>query len=86
MYFYSVSLYRLFSFRRHEFDAWVCGSRHLSHICFEVLKNALRAVVERYGPGAESFPPIRMLVAEGEEVVTHAHGSIFHQSIYLRFF
>jgi len=46
-----------------------CGSRHLSHICFEVLKNALRAVVERYGPGADSFPPIRMLVAEGEEVI-----------------
>jgi hypothetical protein len=42
----------------------------LSHICFEVLKNALRAVVERYGPGADSFPPIRILVAEGEEVQT----------------
>ena len=57
-------------FFRREFDRWVCGSRHLSHICFEVLKNALRAVVEKHGPGAESFPPIRMLVAEGEEVTS----------------
>jgi hypothetical protein len=40
----------------------------LSHICFEVLKNALRAVVEKKGPTADSFPPIKMLVAEGEEV------------------
>jgi hypothetical protein len=55
-------------FLRHEFDRWVCGSRHLSHICFEVLKNALRAVVEKHGPASDSFPPIRMLVAEGEEV------------------
>jgi len=56
-------------FSRCDFDRWVCGSRHLSHICFEVLKNALRAVVEKHGPQAEHFPPIRMLVAEGEEVI-----------------
>jgi len=57
-------------FLRIEFDGWVCGSRHLSHICFEVLKNALRAVVEKHGPGADHFPAIKMLVAEGEEDIT----------------
>jgi len=57
-------------FVRQKFDRWVCGSRHLSHIVFEVLKNALRAVVEKHGPTAESFPPIKMLVAEGEEVLS----------------
>jgi hypothetical protein len=55
-------------FSRRDFDRWVCGSRHLSHVCFEVLKNALRAVVEKHGPAADHFPPIKMLVAEGEEV------------------
>lgn len=40
----------------------------MSHICFEVLKNALRAVVEKHGPAADHFPSIKMLVAEGEEV------------------
>jgi hypothetical protein len=53
---------------RLEFDRWVCGSRHLSHIVFEVLKNALRAVVEKHGPRADDFPAIKLLVAEGEEV------------------
>jgi pyruvate dehydrogenase kinase 2/3/4 len=43
---------------------------HLSHICFEVLKNALRAVVEKHGPAADQFPPIRMLIAEGDEDIT----------------
>jgi len=55
---------------RREFDRWVCGSRHLSHIVFEVLKNALRAVVEKHGPASDDFPPIKMLVAEGEEAHT----------------
>jgi len=44
---------------------------HLSHICFELLKNSLRAVVERYGPQNEdSFPPIRVVVVEGKEDIT----------------
>ena len=47
----------------------------MSHICFEVLKNALRAVVEKHGPAADHFPPIKMLVAEGEEVETSSEGA-----------
>ena len=49
--------------------AYVPG--HLSHICFELLKNSLRAVVERYGPDNEdNFPPIRVVVVEGKEDIT----------------
>ncbi|CCL98748.1 uncharacterized protein FIBRA_00753 [Fibroporia radiculosa] len=44
---------------------------HLSHICFELLKNSLRAVVERYGPENEDhFPPIKVIVVEGKEDIT----------------
>lgn len=58
---------------------------HLSHILFELLKNSLRAVVERYGtepsatqphggqfvaaPGGQ-FPPIKVVVVEGNEDIT----------------
>ena len=49
--------------------AYVPG--HLSHICFELLKNSLRAVVERFGPEHEdSFPPIKVIVVEGKEDIT----------------
>ena len=50
--------------------AYVPG--HLSHICFELLKNSLRAVVERYGPQTEpdKLPPIRVVVVEGTEDIT----------------
>jgi len=42
-----------------------------SHICFELLKNSLRAVVERYGVDNEdSFPPIKVVVVEGSEDIT----------------
>ncbi|KAI0761094.1 mitochondrial branched-chain alpha-ketoacid dehydrogenase kinase-domain-containing protein [Irpex lacteus] len=45
--------------------------RHLSHIVFELLKNSLRAVVERYGPENEDhFPPIKVIVVEGKEDIT----------------
>ena len=44
---------------------------HLSHIVFELLKNSLRAVVERYGPDKEdSYPPIKVIVVEGKEDIT----------------
>lgn len=44
---------------------------HLSHIVFELLKNSLRAVVERFGPDQEdNFPPIKVVVVEGKEDIT----------------
>jgi pyruvate dehydrogenase kinase 2/3/4 len=44
---------------------------HLSHIVFELLKNSLRAVVERFGPENEDrFPPIKIIVVEGKEDIT----------------
>ncbi|KAF9528724.1 mitochondrial pyruvate dehydrogenase [Crepidotus variabilis] len=49
--------------------AYVPG--HLSHICFELLKNSLRAVVERFGVDNEdNFPPIKVIVVEGKEDIT----------------
>ncbi|KNE73180.1 hypothetical protein AMAG_17372 [Allomyces macrogynus ATCC 38327] len=43
---------------------------HLHHMLFELLKNSLRAVVERYGPDADHFPPVKVVVAEGREDIT----------------
>ena len=46
---------------------------HLSHICFELLKNSLRAVVDRFGPDAQGenpYPPIKVIVVEGKEDIT----------------
>jgi pyruvate dehydrogenase kinase 2/3/4 len=38
---------------------------------FELLKNSLRAVVERYGVENEDhYPPIRVVVVEGQEDIT----------------
>ncbi|EIN08681.1 alpha-ketoacid dehydrogenase kinase N-terminal domain-containing protein [Punctularia strigosozonata HHB-11173 SS5] len=56
--------------------AYVPG--HLSHIVFELLKNSLRAVVERYGPDYQDnggsqkreYPKIRVIVVEGKEDIT----------------
>ncbi|KAG7095830.1 hypothetical protein E1B28_006525 [Marasmius oreades] len=43
---------------------------HLSHIVFELLKNSLRAVVERHGTHKENFPHIKVIVVEGKEDIT----------------
>ncbi|GBE83736.1 alpha-ketoacid dehydrogenase kinase [Sparassis latifolia] len=48
--------------------AYVPG--HLSHICFELLKNSLRAVVERFGHESELYPTIKVVVVEGKEDIT----------------
>ncbi|CAG8561879.1 8610_t:CDS:2, partial [Cetraspora pellucida] len=42
---------------------------HLSHMLFELLKNSLRAVVEKFGE-VDEYPPIRVIVAEGKEDIT----------------
>ncbi|EJU02100.1 alpha-ketoacid dehydrogenase kinase N-terminal domain-containing protein [Dacryopinax primogenitus] len=41
---------------------------HLNHICFELLKNSLRATIERHGPS--SPPPIKIIVSSGLEDIT----------------
>ncbi|KAF5345114.1 hypothetical protein D9756_011469 [Leucocoprinus leucothites] len=44
---------------------------HLSHIVFKLLKNSLRAVVERFGVDKEDhFPHIKVVVVEGKEDIT----------------
>lgn len=41
---------------------------------FEVLKNSLRATVEttmaKYGEDCDEFPPIKIIVAEGQDDIT----------------
>ena len=56
---------------KHLIFPYVPG--HLSHICFELLKNSLRAVVERYGVDDDTgvvYPPIKVIVVEGKEDIT----------------
>ncbi|GEM07627.1 pyruvate dehydrogenase kinase [Rhodotorula toruloides] len=43
---------------------------HLNHVLFEVLKNSLRAVVETHGVDCEDYPPVKVIVAEGNEDIT----------------
>lgn len=43
---------------------------HLHHMVFELVKNSLRAVYDRYEDADHEPPPIRVVVAEGEEDIT----------------
>merc|ERR1711939_506440 len=43
---------------------------HLNHMLFEVLKNSLRATVETHGVDADEYPPVKGIVAEGNEDIT----------------
>lgn len=43
---------------------------HLHHMVFELVKNSLRAVYDRYDDEDDEPPPIRLVVAEGEEDIT----------------
>ncbi|KAI8971495.1 hypothetical protein BDF20DRAFT_884791 [Mycotypha africana] len=44
---------------------------HLNHMVFELLKNSLRAVVERFGTDYEDeYPPIKLVIAHGKEDIT----------------
>lgn len=43
---------------------------HLHHMLFELLKNSMRAVAEHQGAHASTWPPIRIVIAEGYEDVT----------------
>ena len=43
---------------------------HLHHMLFELLKNSMRAVVERNIDKTEEFPEIKLVVAEGTEDLT----------------
>jgi pyruvate dehydrogenase kinase 2/3/4 len=49
-------------------DSWFLLPQHM---LFELLKNSLRAVVERYGvENEDDFPPIKVIVVEGKEDIT----------------
>lgn len=43
---------------------------HLSHMIFEIVKNSLRAVVETHGLDHEEFPPVKVIIAQGDEDIT----------------
>ena len=45
-------------------------SQHLHHMVFEVVKNSLRAVAERFMNADHDPPPIKVVVANGLEDVT----------------
>ncbi|XP_063587156.1 pyruvate dehydrogenase (acetyl-transferring) kinase, mitochondrial-like isoform X1 [Penaeus indicus] len=40
---------------------------HLYHMLFELFKNAMRAVIEHHGTGADDFPPLEVLLVMGTE-------------------
>lgn len=43
---------------------------HLHHMLFELIKNSLRAVTDRFEEADGEPPPVRLVVAEGDEDVT----------------
>lgn len=43
---------------------------HLHHMTFELVKNSLRAVNDKFDDSDEEPPPIRLVIAEGEEDIT----------------
>jgi len=43
---------------------------HLHHMLFELLKNSLKAVADRYEDADDEPPPIRVVIAGGEEDIT----------------
>jgi hypothetical protein len=43
---------------------------HLHQMLFELVKNSLRAVQERFQDDDREYPPIRVVVADGLEDVT----------------
>lgn len=43
---------------------------HLAHMLFETVKNSLRAVVEFHGAESEAFPPIKVIVSQGQHDIT----------------
>ncbi|CAF2515903.1 unnamed protein product [Rotaria sp. Silwood2] len=55
---------------------------HIYHIVFELLKNSLRATIERYGLDAKEYPPVRILIVKGHEDLTiqinDRGGKIYH--------
>ncbi|KZT62414.1 hypothetical protein CALCODRAFT_414237, partial [Calocera cornea HHB12733] len=43
---------------------------HLNHICFELLKNSLRATIEKHGTDHRHLPPIKIIATAGQEDIT----------------
>jgi len=58
---------------------------HLYHIAFELYKNAMRAVIERHGEAAKSYPKIQTLIVKGKEDlsirITDHGGGIPHSKL-----
>ena len=49
---------------------------HLHHMVFELVKNSLRAVEDRFQHSDQASPPIRLVIAEGGEDVTIKVGTL----------
>lgn len=43
---------------------------HLHHIMFELAKNSLRAVADRFEYSDGTAPPIRVVISQGDEDIT----------------